>query len=191
MASKVAEIGLVNSATVAAALGVGERRVQQFASDGIIDAVRVGKANRYDLLETVRKYVAYLKDDVACDEVQGLEERKLKAEAEYKELKAAEARIHLAELEGTMHRSDDVRAATEQLVYAVRSMLVAMPGRLAVDVAAASGPDEASRIVRREVEHVLEELMGFRYDPDAYQAMVRDRKGWEELADGEDDGAAD
>lgn len=187
--AKPMELGLVNSATVAAAFGVSERRVQQFASDGIIDFVKVGKTNRYDLLETVRKYVAYLKEEVTTDEVTSLEERKIKAEAECKEMKAAEARIHLAELEGTMHRSEDVRAATEQLVYTVRSMLVAMPGRLAVDVVGASGADEASRMICREVEHVLEELMGFRYDPEVYAAMMRERKGWGEVADDEDDAA--
>ena len=38
--AKPMELGLVNSATVAAAFGVSERRVQQFASDGIIDFVK-------------------------------------------------------------------------------------------------------------------------------------------------------
>ena len=186
--AKPMELGLVNSATVAAAFGVSERRVQQFASDGIIDFVKVGKTNRYDLLETVRKYVAYLKEEVSTDEVTSLEERKLKAEAEYKEMKAAEARIHLAELEGTMHRSEDVEAVMTDLVYNIRSMLVALPGRLAVDVTGAATPAEASEIIRTEVYKILTELAGYKYDPEVYARRVRDREGWgEQLADDADD----
>ena len=177
--AKPMEFGLVNSATVAAAFGVSERRVQQFASDGIIDFVKVGKTNRYDLLETVRKYVAYLKEEVTTDEVTSLEERKLKAEAEYKEMKAAEARIHLAELEGTMHRSEDVAAMTEDLIYTIRGSLMALPGRLAVDVVSAQTAAEAADIIRAEVFKVMQELSQYRYDPQKYEERVRDRMKWE------------
>ncbi|MBQ2361997.1 MAG: hypothetical protein II287_00115, partial [Bacteroidaceae bacterium] len=38
------------------------------------------------------------------------------------------------ELEGKMHRSEDVEAVMTDLVYTIRSMLMALPGRLAVDV---------------------------------------------------------
>lgn len=182
------DIGLVNTATVAACFGCSQRRVQQLVADGIIDSIKQGKVHRYDLAATVRKYVDHLREDEPGDMEQGLAERKLRAEAEFRETKVAQERLKLAELEGTMHRSDDVLEATEQLVYAVRSMLVAFPGRLAVDVAAAKSAPEAEQLIRNEVNMVLGELAGFRYDPEVYARMVRERQGWREVDGEEPDG---
>ena len=66
-------------------------------------------------------------------------------------------------------------------------MLMALPGRLAVDTAAAATAAEASEIIRAEVYKVLEELAGYKYDPDEYARRVRDREGWTDPADGEDE----
>ena len=71
--------------------------------------------------------------------------------------------------------------------YSIRSMLVALPGRLAVDVSSAASPAEASEIIRAEVYKILEELAGYKYDPEVYARRVRDREGWSELSDDADD----
>lgn len=98
------------------------------------------------------------------------------------------AALQLSELEGTMHRSEDVEAVMTDLVYNIRSMLVALPGRLAVDVTGAATPAEASEIIRTEVYKILTELAGYKYDPEVYARRVRDREGWsEQLADDADD----
>ena len=72
------------------------------------------------------------------------------------------------ELQGKMHRAEDV-AMTEDLVFTIRSSLNAMPGRLAVDVAAVSSPAEAAEVIRREVHKVMRELAGYHYDPEKYE----------------------
>jgi TATA-box binding protein (TBP) (component of TFIID and TFIIIB) len=77
-----------------------------------------------------------------------------------------------------MHRSDDVESMTEQLVYTIRSMMVALPGRLAVDVAGVMTAAEASVIIRREVNAILDELSNFKYDPAAYAKLVNERQKW-------------
>ena len=69
----------------------------------------------------------------------------------------------------------------------LRSMLVALPGRLAVDVSSAATAAEASDIIRAEVYKILEELAGYKYDPEVYARRVRDREGWSELSDDADD----
>ena len=78
-----------------------------------------------------------------------------------------------------MHRSEDVAALTEDLIYTIRSSLMALPGRLAVDVVDAQTPAEASEIIRREVYAVMNELSRYRYDPKKYEERVRTRKNWE------------
>ena len=101
-------------------------------------------------------------------------------EADLKRSKADIAALQLSELEGTMHRSEDVEAVMTDLVYNIRSMLVALPGRLAVDVTGAATPAEASEIIRTEVYKILTELAGYKYDPEVYARRVRDREGWSE-----------
>ena len=191
---------LVDSKTIAAIFGVDPRRVQQLAKEGIITATKDGHANRYDLLPTIQRYIRYLtakangrEPSKKDSEIEG---RRLEAEADLKRSKADIAALQLSELEGTMHRSEDVEAVMTDLVYNIRSMLIALPGRLAVDVVAAqtvdvtgaATPAEASEIIRTEVYKILTELAGYKYDPEVYARRVRDREGWsEQLADDADD----
>ena len=163
---------LVDSKTIAALFDMTPRRVQQLTKDGVIAAVKEGKANGREPSK---------KDS----EIEG---RRLEAEADLKRSKADIAALQLSELEGTMHRSEDVEAVMTDLVYNIRSMLVALPGRLAVDVTGAATPAEASEIIRTEVYKILTELAGYKYDPEVYARRVRDREGWsEQLADDADD----
>ena len=164
---------LVDSKTIAALFELTPRRIQQLTKEGIITATKEGNANRYDLLPTIQKYIRYL-----TAKANGREPSKKDAEIEGRRLK---------ELEGTMHRSEDVEAVMTDLVYSIRSMLVALPGRLAVDVSSAATAAEASDIIRAEVYKILEELAGYKYDPEVYARRVRDREGWSELSDDADD----
>ena len=97
-------------------------------------------------------------------------------------MKVARAQIAKAEadeLQGKMHRSEDVAAMTTDLMYAIRGAMMALPGRLAVDVAAAQSPAEAAEIIRREVNKAMRELSNYRYDPKKYEERVRERRAWE------------
>ena len=94
--------------------------------------------------------------------------------------KATIAKLEAEELKGTMHRAEDVAALTEDLVYTIRGALNALPGRLAVDVAAVSTPAEASEVIRKEVSKVMRELAGYHYDPKKYEERVRERRDWSE-----------
>lgn len=182
---------LVDSKTIAALFELTPRRIQQLTKEGIITATKEGNANRYDLLPTIQKYIRYLTAKANGREPSKkdaeIEWRRLEAEVDLKRSKADIAALQLKELEGTMHRSEDVEAVMTDLVYSIRSMLVALPGRLAVDVSSAATAAEASDIIRAEVYKILEELAGYKYDPEVYARRVRDREGWSELSDDADD----
>ena len=168
---------------IASLFGVTDRRVQQLAKEGVIP-VEQRKPYRFDLLPTIRAYIKYLsdkaygKEEKSTDTVQA-EADKLRADADLKRSKADIAELQLKELEGKMHRSEDVEAMTNDLVYTVRSMLMALPGRLAVDAVNAKSAAEASVIIRSEVNKILNELANYQYDPEAYRRRVRDREGWD------------
>lgn len=93
--------------------------------------------------------------------------------------KATVAKLEADELQGKMHRSEDVAAMTEDLIFSIRGMLVALPGRLAVDVANANTAAEAAEIIRKGVFEVMREIANYRYDPKKYEERVRERRKWE------------
>ena len=183
---------LQSSAIIGKLFGVTERRVQQLAKEGVIPAAQT-RPYKFDLLPTVQAYIKHLSDKAngkeskSADTVQA-EADKLRAEADLKQSKAKIAEMQLKELEGKMHRSEDVEAMTNDLVYTVRSMIMALPGRLAMDVAQAPSAAESSSLIRSECHKILNELASYQYDPEAYQRRVRDREGWSDaLADEADD----
>ncbi len=184
-----AKENLQSTAVVASLFNLSERRVQQLAKEGVIEGRKVDGVYQFDLLPTVRKYITYLSDKANGRDQKNrkTEEEKLAAEADLKRVKADMAELQLKELRGQMHRSEDVEAITTDLVYTIRSMIIALPGRLAVDVAAVDTAPEASEIIRRECYQVLEELSNYKYDPEEYAKRVREREGWKEATDDGDE----
>ncbi len=180
---------LQGTEVIAKLFNVTTRRVQQLTTEGVIIATKDGKANKYDLLPTIQRYIKYLSDKANGREKKDtkVEEERAQAEADLKKAKAGMADLQFKELQGKMHRSEDVEALTTDLVYTIRSMIVALPGRLAVDVVAADTAAEASEIIRTECFKVLEELSRYKYDPEEYARRVRDREGWQELTVDDDD----
>ena len=161
------------------------RRIQQLTQEGIINTVEVvgenGRAvKRYETLPTIKKYIKYL-SDLAYNKNQknsNLEDQKLENEIRIKDARAQKLEMELQELRGEMHRSEDVEAVTNELVFSIRSMLLALPGRLAVDTFNAASAAEASDLIREECYQILAELADHEYDPEKYKAYVREREGW-------------
>lgn len=177
-------------AVIAKIFGVSVRRVEQLKAEGIIKGQ--GKPTKYDLLPTIQAYIKYLSDKANGREKKmtdaQLETDKLEAEKRIKAAKAEMAEMELAELQGKLHRAEDVEAITTDHVLFLRSMLMAMPGKLAVDLAGDHTAAEQADVVRKEVYHILEQLAGYRYDPDEYKKRVKERQGWDHPERDEPDG---
>ena len=176
---------------IAKLFGVSTRRVEQLKTEGIIKGE--GKPTKYDLLPTIQAYIKYLSDKANGREkketMANLEEAKLSAEVEIKKSKAEAARLELKELQGKMHRAEDVEAIFTDHVLFLRSMLLAMPGKLAVDLSGEHTAAEQAETVKREVYYILNNLADYRYDPEEYKKRVMERQGWETQREDEDDGS--
>ena len=173
---------LVNRTVLADILGISVRRTNQLVSEGVLDKLDDGM---YELGPSVQAYIRFKSSDAVTEADKAVARAKAKAEADLKTSKANIATLEAAELEGKMHRSEDVAAMTENLIYTIRGALMALPGRLAVDVAAVSTPVEAQLVIKREVYKVMRELASYRYDAARYEERVRDRMNWDSM---EDDG---
>ena len=170
---------LVSTQTIAKIFGVSTRRVEQLKSDGIIKGQ--GKPTKYDLLSTIKMYIKYLSDKAYDREKKETDmdntSRKLKAEADFREAKAEREKMRLQELNGELHNAEDVEAIVTYHVYQLRSMLLSLPGRIAVDCAEANSAAEVSDVIKKEVYAILNSLADFKYDKNEYLQMIREREG--------------
>lgn len=191
--AKESENQLVKVDEIAKIFQVTVRRVQQLTQEGIIETVGIKRGSRelrrYELIPTIMRYIQYLADKANGREQKcgNKEEKKLQAEIDYKAAKAKIAMLQLDELEGRMHSAEDVEAMTTDLCLAVRSALLSMPGQLSVDVAEVQTAAEISEVIKAAVNDILEELSGYEYKPEEYRRRVRERQGWIDKVEQDDE----
>lgn len=168
----------VKTADISAMTGKSNQWIGQLCNQGSLFKKQTPHGGLFEVSETMKNYCSMLENrfEESNDEERGHEMKKRKADADLRKAKAAIAQVEANELLGKIHRSEDVAAMTEELVYTVRGALLAMPGRLAVDIVGVADASEASEIIRKEIYHVLDELSTFRYDPAKYQERVRQRR---------------
>ena len=181
--SEITNATTVSPGELAVVLGVTARSVRMLAEDGVLRK----HDGRYNLASSVQAYINFKKRE-STDETRKAESIKAKAEAQIKAAKAQIVKMEADELSGKMHRAEDVETLMNDMVYEVRSALMALPGRLAVDVSEAASAAEASTIIAREVHKVMKELSQYDYDPAKYEERVRERMKWE--LEREEDGNA-
>lgn len=179
----------VDAKYVANVFGVTVRRIQQLTQDGVLSTEAVdGGRRKYDLAQSIQGYVAYWKNKATGNEKTkkdaANESDKLAAEVRLKNAKAETAELELEELRGTLHSAEDVEAVMTDHILLLRSMILALPGRLAVDVCGAATPAAAADIIKTECYAMLNQLADYEYNPDEYQRRVRERKGWDARTDG-------
>ena len=175
--------GYCKTEDLANLFGLTGQWINQLTRDGVIKRRDTPAGKRYNVVESVRAYTQYLRDKAANRADRGIPEdkelEKFDAEVRIKRAKAEIAELEAQEVQGIMHRSEDVAAMTEDLIYTIRGSLMALPGRLAVDVVSAQTAAAAADIIRAEVFKVMQELSQYRYDPQKYEERVRDRMKWE------------
>ena len=161
--------------------GVSVRQIQRFTLDGIIEPISDERPYKYDLQTVCPQYCRHLENSAADGAqrkvIADLEEEKLRAESRIKKARAEIAELQANELAGKLHRAEDVEAITTDHVLYARSMLLAMPGKLALDLANIQTAPEAAERVKKEVYFILNNLANYRYDPDEYAKRVRERNG--------------
>lgn len=176
---------LQSTQVIAKIFGVSTRRVEQLKTEGIIKGQ--GKPTKYDLLPTIQDYIKYLSDKANGREKKekdsANESMKLDAEARIKKAKAEVAELELKELRGKLHRAEDVEAIVTDSVLLIRSMLLALPGKLAVDLASMEDAAEVADRIKKEVYDVLNRMSEYEYDAEAYAERVKEREGWNERHD--------
>ena len=174
--AKITDDTTVSTTELARILGLSARRVQQMAQDGTIPTASRG---RFRLADSVQRYITFITGNKMSEDEQKTEKARRVAEVSIKAAKATMAKLEASELQGKMHRAEDVMAITEEMANTMRSLLLALPGRLAVDVTNARSAAEASVIIKEAVHAIMREMSKFQYDPAKYEERVRERLNWD------------
>jgi len=180
----------LKTADVCEMIGKSNQWVGQLTSQGTIHKANTPHGKMYELTSTVKGYCEHLEsrlDEPEDEESIRNEKERQKMELTIKRAKAITTTLEAQELQGKMHRSDDVAHMTSDLINMINGMLQAMPGRLAVDTAAAGSAAESSLLIRKEVHRIMGEIANYEYDPRKYEERVRERRRWSEKDEGESD----
>ena len=180
----------MKAADLASMVGKSIQWIGQLASQGILTKSETPHGSMYELKPTMKAYLRMLGDRTEEEKTSPAKEM-MKVELAAKKAKATKAVLETQELIGKMHRADDVALMVSDWFAAIRGMLIALPGRLAIDVAQISDPAEASKRIRHEVYLIMEEMMNYQYDKKKYEGLVRERLSWDKIdvGDGGDDGS--
>jgi len=165
------------------------RRIQQLTQEDISPTTKCSDGKRYyDLVMTIKRYIGYLQEQLKKrkNPLEDREKVRLEAEISLKQAKATTAQLELEELKGEMHRSEDVQSFLEEFAAYIRSMLLAMPGQLAIDLSELDNPAEISSRIEDEVNRILSHLCEYSYDPAYFKKRVRERTGWRKDEDSGD-----
>lgn len=154
---------VVNTTAIAKMFNLTERRVRQLVEEGVINRVGHG---RFDLIDTVSKYVTFLKLSAT-----GMDENDVTESLEYEKwlhekAKREKAEIELAHLKNEMHRSEDVEKVLNHMVMAFRSKMLSLPTKLANMLVNKSDPKLIEALIERDIHEALQELS--EYDPSMF-----------------------
>ena len=127
--------------------GLSERSIRELAVKRIV--IKIGTGS-YDLKESAKNYIEYVKQDKLGEAGQ---EQLLKKQAERRIVE-----LRLMETEGKLHRAEDIRDFIEDSLIAFRNATRNIPVKVAQTLAIENNEDKIKAILLAEIDQVLKNL---------------------------------
>ena len=141
---------LYTTKIVAQYLDLSERRVRQLRDEGVLEEKAPGL---YDLRSSVRRYINYLRGDEGGKA--DLNEERAKLTKEKRIAAETENKVR----NGELYRKSDITVGMTTVVMNLRSRLLALPNKLAANIAKLDG-DEGKIIIVGEIRQQLTQYDG-------------------------------
>ncbi len=174
----------ISSLTLGEIIGVTDERVRQLEDKGILECKMQGRKKLFDLVPSVNAYINFIKEPSTPVNTD-ISLATAKADLKYKESRAGKMELELKELQGTMHRAEDVEVIVTDMIAKLRAAILALPGRLAVDTAAATTAKETSAVIKKAVDELLNEMAEYKYNENDYKKRVMEREKWVSVQEAE------
>jgi phage terminase Nu1 subunit (DNA packaging protein) len=172
--------GFLSTTQLAQILRLSDERIRQLVKESRVKPAKKEGRFLYFTLAAVGDYCDFIREQSKQKGPEEAEKAKGDAELRLKSAKARKAELELEELEGKMHQAEDVETIFNDLVYAVKSAIMAFPGRCAVNWSKAKSAAKASQVLEDETRNVLNELADYKYDPERMKNLARERMGREQ-----------
>lgn len=170
---------VVNTVVIAKMFNMTPRRVRQLVEEGVVDRIGHG---RFNLIDTVSKYVTFLKLNTESltegDVTESLDYEKWLHE----KAKREKAEIELAHIKKEMHSSGEVEEVMNNMVMNFRQRMLSIPSKCALQLMNRTDPKYIESILEQNVNEALKELSD--YDPAMFIEDIEDTVEIEEVADG-------
>lgn len=155
---------VVSGTTLANIFGLTDRRVRQLDELGAIEKAKRGQ---YLLVNSIKRYITYLKtnNDIK-NSVNDTELDLEKERAIHERVKREQAEIKLAAMKGEMHHSRDVERVMNDMLANFRSRILSIPTKAAPILVARDDIAEIQRLLSKEIKEALLELS--EYDPQKF-----------------------
>lgn len=150
---------IVNQKELAQCLGISSRRIRQLREEGLFQLSKADKG--YNLEKSIQEYVEY---KVNAETGRRASISKEQVQAEHEEVKMKISQLKLRKLRRELHEAADVEAFLTAMLLRFRNRLLAVPSKLAMQVAGENDINTIIQVIRKEMLAVLEELSA--YDPD-------------------------
>ncbi len=170
----------VNASMLGDIIGVSDRRIRGLAEEGVL--VRAAKG-RYKLIESLKNYILMLRiangGDVQASDMENLDLDTEKAKHEVIKIQMSELKLRL--MEGSVHKSEDVRAVMSDMLVTFRSRLMNHPAKTAPILANMYDTGQIQAYLEREMQEALRELRDYNpkefYNDDYIDVDGEDRHG--------------
>ena len=160
------EVMHCTSAQIARLFGLTSRRVQQLSEDGIIETEKAKGGKRYNLEDTVRRYIHHLSDKangrLASKSEDELREQKLKAEIRLKESQGELHALKTDIVTGKYIPVEEVKQDYERFFITFKNYVMNIPAKVTVEISGTVDPDEVRKIEKKlsvEMAKTLREIV--------------------------------
>lgn len=174
--------GYITTEQAAPLIGKSERTTRRYMQDGVLEGFKDDDGHYLVSIISISRYLA--RNAPADDGETDWDEERKKQDALYKQLNVALKRLELDERLGLLHRAEHVRDATLELIYAQRSAMAALSGKLAPQLAGVTDESIIAAAIDEEVRSIQEDLSRYEYDPAYYRKRLDEDRGKVELDDG-------
>lgn len=154
----------VGTAELAVIIGKSDRWIRKITAEGILKQVSRGK---YNLANAVQSYIEHAEGGKEQDNKPRLIDHK----TEHERIKSEMAALELAEMQGKLHKAEDVEAVMNDMLSAFRQRSRAIPTRLAPDLVGEDNIQVIKGKLSDAIDEALFELSN--YDPEKFNDEAR------------------
>ena len=151
-----------NGSQIAKLFGLTVRSIQNLSADGIIETEKAKGGKRYNLEDTVKRYVCHLSNKahgrLESKNEEELRAQKLKAEIRLKESQGELHALKTDIVTGKYIPVEEVKSDYERFFITFKNFVMGIPAKVTVEISGAIEPAEVRRIEKKLSEEMAEIL---------------------------------